>query len=270
MNCDNASVVTFDSEKLDVCASYIRKALSFFASGQCPSCVNSEDEHLADRIDGMAKSKGSFFFLAAFDANITCTPGVWLIYLGVVALKWSDAAIRAHMDDIAIFRESLPRAGGSHQNEMVDSIVDALLTLQSARDKAPPTVTVQTLLTRLLRCARAVEQCGASDQAYDIAAGALYLGPAAGPEVEGLARYASGNAIHAGRYHQVAIAKSVYTVAAAAAAVERLERRAETFDAAEETIEALSMISPPSRRRVLDGFWSTLSAHQYLRSLLIS
>ena len=263
-------MAAFNPESLDLAAMFIREALSFLASGPSASCVDPDDEALVDRIGAIGKETGKPFFLAALDAKITCTPGVWLIYLAIITHRWADSAVRAQLDAIALFRENIPRAGGKKQNELVDGVIEALLALQSARDVVPPEITLRTILARLLRCAGAVEQCEAPEQAYDIAAGALFLAPAVGPEVEELARFACSNAVHAGRYHQVAFAKAAFAVAAAGAALEAPQRRLEAFDAAEETIEALFLVSPPLRPRcVHDKFWPTLRSNQYLRSLLV-
>src|SRR5262249_30494517 len=145
-------------------------------------------------------------------------------------------------------RQILSSEGDARLNSLVDHALVALGQLQQAWSETEEPAPAD-LLQAMLEFAVAAEKCDLADQAYDVAASALDVGPTTAPEIEALARFCIENGSRANRLHQVVVCRARLATCVIAAAQTEPARRLEAFTLAEHVVETLALA--PERFRPL-------------------
>jgi hypothetical protein len=194
----------------------------------------------------------------------------WQGWVGVLAPrleKWDDPKIRSQVSELAGAFPKEPVGGHPVMIELLESALPALVSLQAVLERGPADGDSNLLCQRVLRLATAAEDCGATDDAYDLATATVDISLPGGAGIEALSTFMARNAARNGRAHQIAASKLILARAILSDPKGATERQAEVFDAVEGSLEALKLARLKFQEAFRMPLWEACQEHPFLTVL---
>jgi hypothetical protein len=226
--------------------------------------AEEDDRAVTSLLEADGVPAGESFISHAVKLGIALTPGFWARYLQLALATW-DKAGKMHALWLPELREIHVQSDNSStlDSQILDAAAAVLQILASPHDDD----TDEDLGEHLHALALASEKAKDPDNAYNLAACALQLGPPPGPQRKAVAEYALSLAVAADRPHQIAVCAAEIAASVAAMAGEAAADRLSVFTACEVAIERLARAPREIAKFVAARLIEVMQPRPWLRSL---
>lgn len=209
-------------------------------------------------------SDAESYFDFAEAAGTPLTPAMWAIYLLAVVENWRESILTAAVASERR-KKYTTRGGDPAANKLLDAAAAALAVLSEI---TPASLADGNLSEEFMLCfydfAKATEQVGNSDIAFNLMTIALDLGPRASARYEEVVRHGLALALAANRPHQIGACSSRLAAAVIAAADMDPRRRVEAFDCFESAFERLRLAPEDFREPIARVLLNASADRDYL------
>lgn len=203
--------------------------------------TKADYDAFAKLIRGSQRARhGSYFDFAAAKGK-PLTPQMWAIYLLTFVGNWHEAT-REVAAGLVARRQKYRTGSNSVPDQLLDAAAAALASLSevTTRSFVGGRLSEEFMLS-FFQLAKATEQAGNADIAYNLMTVAVDFGPEPSAMREQVVSYALGLALAANRPHQIAVCSARLASVITAAADADPRRRLEAFDCFETAFERLRL-----------------------------